>query len=286
MIYNQSPLTVPTYITAGEQVNAAVVNRLVQNSGGLVTRVSEISNNVTVTSGNSNVTITANQDVLILCNNTSNITVTLPAASTQYKRITIKKTANNTATVTIQRAGSDTIEDPANPLSTPVATSYVLLTVDSSVTYVSSGNTWRVADLYISTIIVRAYTTNNQNVNPSAKIYFNATDINVGNFFTTGTSGTTSRFLPLRAGRFKVFSNLLFQSGTSTRMLAVIRKNGVLASEGAYSVSADFQGVVVSDTISFNGTTDYVEITGDTSGALRVIQGTQSSTYLTIEELK
>jgi len=148
MIYNQSPLTVPTYITAGEPVNASVVNRLVQNSNGLVTRVTESSNNLTVISGNSNVTITANQDVLILCNNTTNITVTLPPASTQYKRIVIKKTANNTNTVTIQRAGSDTIEDPTNPLTTPTATSYVLATVDSSVTYVSSGNTWRVADLY------------------------------------------------------------------------------------------------------------------------------------------
>jgi hypothetical protein len=150
MIYNQSPLTVPTYITAGEPVNASVVNRLVQNSNGLVTRVTESSNNLTVISGNSNVTITANQDVLILCNNTTNITVTLPPASTQYKKITIKKTANNTNTVTIQRAGSDTIEDPSNPLTTPTATSYVLATVDSSVTYVSSGNTWRCADLYIT----------------------------------------------------------------------------------------------------------------------------------------
>lgn len=150
MIYNQSALTIPTYITGGEPVNAAVVNRLVQNSGGLVTRVSELSNNLTVTSGNSDVTIIANRDVLILCNNTVDITVTLPAASTQYKRITIKKTANNTNTVTIQRAGSDTIEDPTNPLTTPIATSFVLYTADSSVSYNTSGNTWRINDLYIT----------------------------------------------------------------------------------------------------------------------------------------
>lgn len=286
MIYNQSPLTVPTYITAGEPVNASVVNRLVQNSNGLVTRVTESSNNLTVISGNSNVTITANQDVLILCNNTTNITVTLPPASTQYKRIAIKKTANNTNTVTIQRAGSDTIEDPTNPLTTPIATSYVLLTVDSQVTYVSSGNTWRVADFYSPPVFCRVYTTNNQNINGDQKIYFNVSEFNVNNFFSVGTTGTTSRFQPLIAGYYELNSQVLYQDGTSTRLGLLFKKQTTLINESGLSTSAGYQVISANQITYMNGSTDYIEIFGTTLGGItRIVMGQNFASYFTAKLL-
>lgn len=56
-------------------------------------------------------TTLAATDDTILCNNSSNITITLPAASTVTgKRYTIKKTSNNNNTVTIDADGSETID--------------------------------------------------------------------------------------------------------------------------------------------------------------------------------
>lgn len=279
MTYNVPSLTVPTYITAGEPVNSAVVNRLVQNSGGLVDRVSQISNNLTVTSGNSNVTITANQDILILCNNTTNITVTLPTASSQYKRITVKKTANNNATVTIQRSGSDTIEDPTNPLSTPTATSYVIITVDSSITLISSGNTWRFIDFYFNNRLqAKATTTTNQSLTNASwtKINF---ETEVFDFNNNYDGATNYNYTVPITGLYEIKSTLQVTSATSA-IIAIYKNNSIIDRGNIIPKSSSLNIGLIYDDIHLLTAGDVIDTRCYSSGVGTVEPGEISKFYI------
>jgi hypothetical protein len=231
MIYNQSALTVPTYIVSGEPVDNTVVNRLVQNTGGLVTRVTELSNNQTITSGNSNVTITANRDVLILCNNTVDINVTLATASSQYKQITIKKIGNNAAKVNILRSGSDTIENPLNPLSTPTATTIILYAAEETITLISFGNTYRIVDYYMGlSQKVKLFKTTAQNITGSVSTYtklqLDSEEEDPSNLWDT----TNYRFTCNRPGEYVLSGYIgIFAVGSRTDVLRVVKTTGASA---------------------------------------------------------
>jgi hypothetical protein len=140
----QTLFTPGTAITNGEAVNATVTNRIVNSSGGVNDTLLQVSGYRDVLTGNSNQTVTANYDVCYYCNNTTNITITLPPASTQLvnKNIRIIKIGNNTATVTVQMAGSDTIGNPYSLISVPVDTSFVIYAPGEYYEYNASGNVW------------------------------------------------------------------------------------------------------------------------------------------------
>jgi hypothetical protein len=140
----QTLFTPGTAITNGEAVNATVTNRIVNSSGGVNDTLLQVSGYRDVLTGDSNQTVTANYDVCYYCNNTTNITITLPPASTQLvnKNIRIIKIGNNTATVTVQRAGSDTIGNPYSLISVPVDTSFVIYAPGEYYEYNASGNVW------------------------------------------------------------------------------------------------------------------------------------------------
>lgn len=71
-------------------------------------------------------------DQLLLVNNTSAITVTLPAASeAEGKRFVVKKASNNNHPVTVVVSGSGTIDD---------STSQVITTPYTSLDFVSDGS--------------------------------------------------------------------------------------------------------------------------------------------------
>lgn len=77
----------------------------------LATKLSGVAPSNTVTSVTSNTTLTAAQRGVILCNAAGgSFTITLPAASAGAVEYTFVRTDSSTNTVTIQRAGSDTIE--------------------------------------------------------------------------------------------------------------------------------------------------------------------------------
>lgn len=96
------------------------------------------------------VTVTAG-DGTIVCTNTNNATVAIPSAASLPNRIiVVKKGANNTATVTLDPDGSETIDG---------ATSYVLYVVGDYVVIQSDGSNWRVIGGYLtphSCLIIRA----------------------------------------------------------------------------------------------------------------------------------
>ncbi len=93
----------------------------------------ESSDNSAVATITASTTLTLDQEV-VLCNNSSNITVTLPTASgISGKTYTLKKIGNNTATVTIDAAGSETIDG---------ATTLLLYLRYDSIAIASDGSNW------------------------------------------------------------------------------------------------------------------------------------------------
>src|SRR5690606_8347184 len=95
----------------------------------------------TRTTSSTSVTLGAG-DATLICTNTSNATVSLPsAADVPFQIYTIKKGADNTATVTITPDGSETIDG---------ADSYVLYVVGDYVAIHSDGSNWHVIGGYLA----------------------------------------------------------------------------------------------------------------------------------------
>ncbi|MCA9333613.1 hypothetical protein KC963_01040 [Candidatus Saccharibacteria bacterium] len=106
-------------------------NNMLKVSGGLPTWGDVTFNTATKTS---NYTVTTSDTVLLADAASGNITITLPAASSSSGyRFFIKRIDNSGNTVTVQRAGSDTIDG---------ATSQTLDLQYTSITVVSNGSNW------------------------------------------------------------------------------------------------------------------------------------------------
>jgi hypothetical protein len=77
----------------------------------------------------SNTTLVANRDVWVPVSTAAgNVTITLPAAANHTTQpILIQKVSQDTNRLIIQRAGSDTIDNPYSPLSIPITTSIELI---------------------------------------------------------------------------------------------------------------------------------------------------------------
>lgn len=128
--------------------------RLAKGSDGqFLSLVSGIPSWASVTTGNDAVvTKTANYNIstsdnVILCN-TNAFTVTLPAASTTGKRITVIKIGSDTNAITIARDGSDTIEG---------ATSKTLVSqYDTMVLEADGSATWYIVSTYFAQTTVTA----------------------------------------------------------------------------------------------------------------------------------
>lgn len=138
--------TIATY----DDSSGATGDMYYRNSGGSLTRLPiGSSNNMLKVSGGlpawgdltfntatktSNYTVTTSDTVLLADAASGNITITLPAASSSSGyRFFIKRIDNSGNTVTVQRAGSDTIDG---------ATSQTLDLQYTSITVVSNGSNW------------------------------------------------------------------------------------------------------------------------------------------------
>jgi hypothetical protein len=282
----QTLFTPGTAITNGEAVNATVTNRIVNSSGGVNDTLLQVSGYRDVLTGNSNQTVTANYDVCYYCNNTTNITITLPPASTQLanKNIRIIKIGNNTATVTVQRAGSDTIGNPYSLISVPVGTNFVIYLPNESYEWNASGNVWYALNysLPVSQYRCEAFRSSNQALGTGTfdRVNFNAESFDIGSFFD---STTNFRATPLIAGVYIVNYSCVFLSGASSNSLAHIRKNGTntkLIGQFTTTVDTGFSGMLE---VSMNGTTDYIDCSAYSGTAGKSIFGsTVAETALSV----
>jgi len=83
--------------------------------------------------------------------------------------------------------------------------------------------------------------------------------------FDTNNNFASSRFTPTVAGYYQINGRVdLETSGSITRVLIAIWKNGVESTRGGDMLAGN--GVVVSDVVYCNGTTDYLEIYTYTTG--------------------
>jgi hypothetical protein len=281
----QTLFTPGTAITNGEAVNATVTNRIVNSSGGVNDTLLQVSGYRDVLTGNSNQTVTANYDVCYYCNNTTNITITLPPASTQLanKNIRIIKIGNNTATVTVQRAGSDTIGNPYSLISVPVGTNFVIYLPNESYEWNASGNVWYCGNFSINKEAIGCTVTlgSNQAITGTQDMNFNTELYDRGGFWNT----STFRWTPIIPnGKWKATLSLLYNSGTSARLSGLIYKNTTTISECYTPPTADTANTInISTEITLNGTTDYIKF-GAAPAATRTVAALPS-TYGQIEFL-
>jgi len=120
-------LTVPADVAVSALITSSGVNNLIKNAGGLVELVTILGNKAgVVDSASATITCTQNVTTAVFANRATAQTVQLPAWSGQRFPIFIEKSAANAAVITIQRAGSDTINNPFNSSASPVSTTFTL----------------------------------------------------------------------------------------------------------------------------------------------------------------
>jgi len=120
-------LTVPADVAVSALITSSGVNNLIKNAGGLVELVTILGNKAgIVDSASATITCTQNVTTAVFANRATAQTVQLPAWSGQRFPIFIEKSAANAAVITIQRAGSDTINNPFNSSASPVGTTFTL----------------------------------------------------------------------------------------------------------------------------------------------------------------
>jgi hypothetical protein len=191
----------------------------------------------------------------------------------------IKKTANNTNTVTIQRAGSDTIEDPNNPLTTPTATNYVLRTADSSVTLISSGNTWRFNDLYFNNLFKAKATRNASQTlttNDWTKIQFTT---EIFDYYNNYDNTTNYQYTVPVTGLYTIQSTVQVTSATAG-LIGVYKNNTVLDRGNTIPKPSSLNIGLVYNDIQLLTVGDVIDIRVYSSGAGTIEVGEISRFYI------
>jgi hypothetical protein len=151
-------------------------------------------------SSESTATITASDtldanDSILLCNNSSDITLTLPAAASNTDQIyTIKKIGANANTVTLDGNGAETIDG---------ATTHVLYVEDDWVRIICDGSNWHIVAGYEEPHVARVHREAAQSVNSASatKIAVDVAEVNIGGMADVTTN---DRVDILRTGRYLV----------------------------------------------------------------------------------
>jgi len=235
---------------------------------------------VNATSGTT--TLTAGQTLVWADASSGNVTINLPSASgVSLQPIMIKRIDTSNNTVTINRAGSDVIEDPFNPLATPVATSFNhLILCDSWVALYPKSTAWRVIDMDLKVGNLSCYlsTSTAQSVN---NITFTKLTYGVGSerydpYAMHDTSTNTSRITIKKSGTYIISSNIRFADSSSgiARGFKLTKNN--TSTEFDFFSGKDSFGRASVSFASYPVTcvaTDYLEIEvyQDSGGALNVI---------------
>jgi len=120
------------FAQAGVGINTNDPKSTLEVNGSMSQKVTEITGNTTLGA----------TENTVVCINTTAISITLPAVSTCEGRVyTIKKDMSSTNNVTIDGAGSETIDG---------ATTYVLSDVEGAVTITSTGTEWKIISDHLS----------------------------------------------------------------------------------------------------------------------------------------
>ncbi len=232
-----------------------------------------------ITTVTANTTLTASQET-VLCNNASNISVSLPSASTIVgKRYTIKKAASNNATVTIAAASGETI-DGASTLLLYVKNDYVGIISDGSNWYgITDGRQPHRAGMYRGTAQTIPAST-------QTRVNLDAVSFDVGDLANT----TTGRIEIRRSGQYQVFANYFwwYPPNTVNNVQVSIFVNGLLVDSGVlYAVTAEAVRCKAANVISLNAG-DYVDLyLLQASGAARdTLTASSSRPELVVQEVR
>lgn len=195
--------------------------------------------------------ITANKNPIVFINASGgNATVNLPSAgSHSLFPIYIKKIDNSVNTVTINRAGSDTIENPDGPIATPTATSVVLRFSGEALLLYPRSTYWQVLDKEWYVPSIRVYKDDAQTITTSsAKVNFNV----VNDYPTSSAYDTFNlwdtvnyRYNVRRSGVYLVGGSVTVASGTSS----FLQLDAYLNSTSVYQVNFPYDQVATTNAI-------------------------------------
>ncbi len=128
----------------------------------------------------------------------------------------------------------------------------------------------------------QAHLSANQSVtaNTATKIQFNTKDFDSGGYFDATTN---YRFTPLVAGKYKVTLTVISNSvpAAGNNYFAGITKNGASLYAGvctAQGTASNYCTLTLSDIVTFNGSTDYIETSVTVPGTSTIVLGTAGNT--------
>lgn len=256
-------------VISGEEITASSVNRQLDIANGIEAQVTLLAGSEYLVTTSTAVTLTPNKEIYVVMNNTSNATVALPSALTAKKSIIIEKGASNYNIVTVNRAGSDTINNPYNSVAAPVGTNFILYLPGESYEFTPMGTYWRVTILNAANEKYRALAvrTTNQALGTGTvdKIQMQTETYDLGSFYDNVTN---FRFTPLINGLYDITARVSTNAGTNGSMIPVFYRNAstVLSIAEITSASA-FQASLSATSVVMNGTTDWIDLYGFSSVA-------------------
>lgn len=234
------------------------------------------STSVTVTPG----------DGTIICTNTNNATVAIPSAANLPNRIiVVKKGANNTATVTLDPNGSETIDG---------ATTYVLYVVNDYVVIQSDGSNWQVVGGYLAPHTASVYMTTPVSCASTTftRMPFNGAAFDVGGLADITTD---NRIEIKRGGKYQITAVFRLIEPTEIQVAQChVYKNGTTAIPSNLFQPAVFSGLY-SVRVQLVGTLelaagDYLDLYGHQINSLANSYNTLTSTEgrptLTVTEVR
>lgn len=237
-------LTTPAYtaavpVVSGDAVNDTNYNAQVDPQKNWI----ESLDGLTRIAVSANHTITANTEVVVFVDASGGaVTITLPAATGQYSAITVKKIDATFNAVTVQRAGSDTIESLTAYALAPVTTQCILRLPDQAATFAPNGTQWRIEGSHVNNrIAYRAFrSTNISATTGTAVIVFDndstaATSWDLSSNYNTATGVFT---VPID-GIYDINSLATFNNpvGASFQFYVEIFKNGTRYASGTRSTT-------------------------------------------------
>jgi hypothetical protein len=257
-------LALATPASPGDLITWDSVGRQTRNSGGLVDIVTAFAGKDEITdSSSATITCIANSTIRVNAWRATAQAIQLPAWSPNHPPILIR--TNNYAVKTIQRNGTDTINNPWNYSAAPTGTTYNLYLPGETVRLVPNKlvNFWEVEPVQTPVNLYRceASLSADQNLGTSTfdRINLNTEVYDFGSFYDNVTN---FRATPLIPGLYGVWGSYTIRNATTTEVQGSWRKNTtrvkVIGQENLTGVQTSQQSG--SFEILMNGTTDYIEM--------------------------
>jgi len=219
-------LALATQTNPADLITADSVNRQTRNSGGLVDIVTAFAGKDEITdSSSATITCIANSTIRVNAWRATAQTIQLPAWSANHPPILI--TTNNYAVKTIQRAGTDTINDPWNYSTAPVNTTYTLRLPGQTVWVIPNKlvNFWDIKIVNFPKDLLSVRVSGGTQAIATSSTILTATTVisNPASLWNTGTSAYTA----LYTGYYNYFYYIDLTGGLNWEFRPFI--NGVVA---------------------------------------------------------